>query len=85
MHQYCHRFAKCGDSCLQVLNKDNAFDTIYDDTHVAISTNGFTTPPRFANLMNMVSSPFVSMDRLVVCMHECRVVSKDCMCISCML
>jgi len=86
MHQYCHRFAQCGNSCLQVSNKDNEFDVIYDDKHAAISTNnGFTTPPHFTDLMNIVSSPFVSMDRLVACMNECRVVYKDGMCISCIL
>jgi len=85
MHQCCYRFAKGGNSCLQVLNKDNEFDAIYDDKHAAISTNGFTTPPRFTNLINIMSSPFVFMDRLVACMNECIIVSKDGMCISCML
>ena len=70
---------------LQVLNKDNEFDSIYDDKHSAISTNGFTTPPQFTNLMNILSTPFVSMDRLVACMNECRVVSKDGRCFYCML
>jgi hypothetical protein len=80
MHQYCHRFAKCGNSCLYIGNNDNEFDAIYEDKHVAISTNGFTTPPQFTNLMNIVSSSFVSMHRLVACMNECRIVCASLAC-----
>jgi hypothetical protein len=61
----------------EVLNKDNEWGDVYDDTHTALGTRGFSIPPEVTNLMQMLAVPGLRIERLVACVRECRDATKE--------
>jgi hypothetical protein len=62
---------------IQVLNKDNEWDDVYNDKHTTLVTRGFNVPPEVTNLVQMLAVLRLRIELFVACVRECRDATKE--------